>query len=393
MAGGSADGAADRAGETALALSLRLWRPSLAAAAVLLAIANILFGLLFRRDGEHAADFLLLLEWSGEWLRGSNPYAPPHSIADYPPNALVTLAPLAAIAASQAAALWTLLHLVLTAAAGVLSTRLAPFGRGAALFGALVLCLPPFRTVLQSSLASFVPALAGFVFADRHPRLAGLAIGASLFKPHIGGPVLLWAIAARRWQIVRMALAVPAALFAVYLARARRGPLETLSDWGQALVRTQNRADLPPGETSLRQLLDWGPLAKLDAQVVVAIVLGAGLLVIWRGRGRDFDLRFLAAAYLLSLLSFRHLSYNLLLAIPALAFALSRAGAAGRAAGALCFAVLIASPPSVWRLIVEPRAGETFLDPLAMHAYRIACAALFLLAVLARERAPGGDTI
>lgn len=365
----------------------------LLAAALLLAAGNLLFGLLFRRDGEHVADFLLLLQWSGEWLRGSNPYAPPHSLADYPPNALVSIAPLAAIALNHAAALWTLLHLVLTAAAGGMAARLAPFGRSALLFGALVLCLPPFRTVLQFSLASFVPALAGFVFADRHPRLAGVAIGVSLVKPHIGGPVLLWAIAARRWQTVRMALAVPAALFVVYLIRARQGPLQAVADWVEALGRAQNRPDLVAGETGLRQLLDWGPLARTEAQAIIAGLLGAGLLLIWYRRGRDFDLRFLAAACLLSLLSFRHLSYNLLLAIPALAFALASAGAAGRAIGAACFAILIASPPSVWRHVVEPRFGETLVDSLAMHAYRVACAALFLLCVLARERAPGGDTI
>jgi hypothetical protein len=392
MARGSAERPADVAPEAARALSPWI-RRALIAAAVLLAAANLIFGLLFRRDDESAADFMLLLQWSGEWLRGSDPYARPHSLVDYPPTALVTLAPLAALALPQAIAIWTGLHVALTAAMGALALRLAPLGRDAFLFGALVVALAPFRTVLQFSLASFVPAIAGVVLADRHPRLAGVAIGISLFKPHIGGPALLWAMAARRWQVVRAALAVPAALFVVYLARARRGPLETIADWLQALVRTQNRGDLVAGETGLRQLFEWGPVPRTGAQAIVAVVLGLGLVVIWRRRGRDFDLRFFAAACLLSLLAFRHLSYNLLLVIPALAFALTRAGAAGRAIAAVSFAVLIASPPSVWRLVIEPSLGETFVDPLAMHAYRLVCAALFLLVVLARERAPRGDTI
>ena len=392
MARGSADGAADRASETAPALTSTVWR-MLAVAALLLAAANVLFGLMYRLDGENVDDFQQLLEWSGAWLGGSDPYAPPHSITDYPPNALVMLAPLATLPLPQATALWTVLHVVLTLGLGALATRLVAPGRAAMLFGALVLCLPPFRTVLQVSLASFVPALAGFVFADRYPRFAGVAIGLSLFKPHIGGPMLLWAVAARRWRSVRIAIAVPAALFTVYLARAGQGPHDVIVEWVQALVRTQNREDLVAGETGLRQLFEWSALARVEAQAVIALVLGFGLTVVWWRRDRDFDLRFLAAACLLSLLSFRHLSYNLLLAIPALAFALSRTGAAARAIGGLSFAILIASPPSLWRHVVEPRLGDTIFDPLAMHAYRLAGVALFLVAVLARERSPGGDTI
>lgn len=392
MARGSADGAADRARETASAVTSPVWR-LLPVAALLLAACNVLFGLMYRLDGEYVTDFEQLLEWSGSWLGGSDPYAPPYSITDYPPNALVMLAPFAALSLSQAAALWTVLHVVLTIGLGALAARLVPRGRAAMLFGVLVLCLPPFRTVLQFSLASFVPALAGFVFADRYPRLAGVAIGLSLFKPHIGGPFLLWVVATRRWRSVRMTIAVPAALFAVYLARARQTPPDVIVEWVQALVRTQNREDLVAGETGLRQLFEWSALARVETQAVIAIVLGFGLVVIWLRRDRDVDLRFLAAVCLLSLLSFRHLSYNLLLTIPALAFALSRAGAAARVIGGLSFAILIASPPSVWRHLVEPRLGDTIFDPLAIHAYRLIGVALFLVAVLARERPPGGDTI
>lgn len=398
MAGGSADGDAHGAREAAHAVTPPAWRRIIGAAALLAALANLLFGLVARRDPWSAADFVQVLAWSGEWLRGLNPYAPPYSLADYPPNALVALAPLAALPVPAAMAAWTLLHAALTVVIAVMASRLAPLGRGAPLFAALVAALPPFRIVLQFSAVSFAAALLGVLIADRRPVLAGLAIGMSLIKPHIGGPMLLWAAASRRWKTCTAALAVPAALFAVYLLRSPRSPLAVIGEWVQAVARTQNRGDLPPGETSLQPLVDAMSAPPLAIQFAILTALAAGLALIWIRRGPDFDLRFAAAACLLSLLAFRHLSYNLLLAIPALAFAASRAGRAARALAVSAFAALIASPPSLWRHVVEPRGIDTALDPLAAHAYRIVLAGLFLFVVFAAppagRPAPGArDTI
>lgn len=391
MAGGSADGDADGARETARAVTLPPWRPILGAAAILAALANVVFGLRMRRDPWSAADFVQVLAWSGEWLHGLNPYAPPHSLADYPPNALVAFAPLAALSVPVAITAWTVIHAGATVLTALLASRLAPLGRHALLFAALVAALPPFRIVLQFSAVSFAAALIGFLIADRRPVLAGVAIGLSLVKPHIGGPLLLWAAASRRWKTCAAAAAVPASLFAVYLLRSPRAPQAVIGEWMQAVARTQNRADLPSGETSLQPLVEALPASPLAIQFAIVTVLAAGLVLIAIRRGADVDLRFAAAACLLSLLAFRHLSYNLLLAIPALAFAASRAGRVSRALAGGAFAVLIASPPSVWRHVVEPRAIDTPIDPIAAHAYRIVLSALFLLLVLsaAGPRAAG----
>lgn len=390
MARRSADRDAHGAGEAAPALSRRGWRPIAGAALLMLAAANVGFGLLFRRSAESTGDFEVVLVWCRAWLHGADVYAPSLPAVDYPPNAIVLLAPLALLALPQAIALWSWLHVALSAAIAVLSAGLTRSRAHALLFGAAVLAMPPFRIPLQFSMLSFAAALAGFAAADRYPRLAGVSIGLSLIKPQIGAPALLWALAARRWHTAAYALATPAVLCAAYLARAMRSPVTVTSEWLQALVRTQNRADLPPGETSLQPLLAFTGLAPVALQAMVALLLAGGLLVIWRRRERDFDLRFLAAACLLSLLAFRHLSYNLLLAIPALAFCLSHATRAVRALGVLATAIMIASPPSVWRHLMEPRGLESMLDPLAAHAYRMAGLALLLVVVLGPRPGQGG---
>jgi len=296
-------------------------------------------------------------------------------------------------AAGSAIALWTALHVMLTAVIGVMASRLVSFGRWALLFAALVVSLPPFRTVMQFSIASFAPALAGFLLADRYPRLAGAAIGISLIKPQIGGPFLLWAIAARRWKTVGMAIAVPAALFALYLVRALRAPQHVVREWLEAIGRGHNHPDLTGGEINLQPLLAWISMPPLGIQMLIATVLALGLLIIWQRRQDDFDLRFLAAACLLSLLSVRHLSYDLLLAIPALAFVWSRDGRGARLLAAGAFAVLIVSPPSLYRHYFEPRFITTPADALLVHAYRIVAMALFAFTLLSTSSRRRFDTI
>lgn len=378
MAGGSADRHADGAPQTAPVIVA-------AAIALLLAAVNVTFGLLYRADPEHAADFHQILAWAGDWIRGSSVYRVEGSMTDYPPNALVTVAPLALLPFEQAAALWMVLHVIFTAAMGVMTHRLVRGVRFALPVAALVLALPSFRTPMQLSVASFVLALAGFLAARERPRLAGVAIGLSLMKPHIGGPILLWALAARRWTTASIATGVSVVLAAVYIARAGRWPHDVIADWMRALARTQNRDDLVAGQTNLQPFISWLGWSEVSLQLLTAGLLCLPLVWIWiRRRGDDgFDLRFAAAACLISLLSFRHLSYDLFLAVPAVAFVLARNHGAARRLGALALALFIASPPSLWLHVVEPRFGATPFDWPAEHAYRIAAAALFLLTVFA----------
>lgn len=394
MAGGSADRDPDVARETARDISPRVRGRLIGAALAAAAAVNVLAGLFWATSWERIGDFTQVMAWSGAWLRGANPYAAADSLTDYPPNALVLLAPLGALALHWALTVWIAINIVLAAVIGWMSSRLAPFGRWALAFGALVVMLPPFRTLNQFSIAAFAPALAGVLLAPRYPVAAGVAIGLSLIKPHIGGPVLLWAIAARRWTTVAVAAAVPLLLSGAYALHARVAPGQLVRDYTAAIARTQNRPpdDLIPGVTNLQPLLEWTGLAPTALQALIAMALGIVLLAIYlrrRDRG-DFDLRFVAAACLLSLLAFRHLSYNLLLAIPALAFVWTRASWALPAITVISFAVLIASPPTVWRHVIEPRGWTTPFDFAVPHLYRAVLCALMLAVLLlpARDEIP-----
>jgi hypothetical protein len=91
------------------------------------------------------------------------------------------------------------------------------------------------------------------------------------------------------------------------------------------------------------------------------------------------DLAFFATACLLSLLSFRHLGYNLLLAIPALVWAVSHEQRRVRMLGILAFVTLAASPPTLWRYIVEPAGGGAAGAVAAAHAYRVVLVMLFVM--------------
>ncbi|MDQ3071411.1 MAG: DUF2029 domain-containing protein, partial [Acidobacteriota bacterium] len=343
------------------------------------------------REPERLLDFAQVRAWAGEWLQGASPYESPESLADYPPNALVSLAPLASIPAGAAVPLWIAVNVALSLAIAAIAPRLAGHG---ALHAALLLMLPPFRTLNQFSIAAFAPALAGVASAARRPVLGGVAIGLSLIKPQVGGPALLWAIAARRWRTVAAAVAVPIVLVALFSARLGRTPFGVLADHAAATTRTQNRADLMGGETNLLPLVDWLPLAPVVTQAILAVLLLALLPLAWRKHAPDRDARFFASACLVSLLALRHLGYGLLLAIPALLWTIGHASRRVRAVGWICFAVMVASPPTLSRYLLEPSGAGEAVALLCAHAYRPAVLALFILTLAAPARTGGhGATI
>ena len=351
----------------------------------LVALINLAIGLAIAFAPDRVVDYRQVVSWSGEWLRGGDPYASPASITDYPPPALVLFAPLALLPAGTAIAAWVAVNAALSIAIAWMSARIAAPRAASASLAMLVLALPAVRTLNQFSIAAFAAALAGFLIAPRRPALAGVAIGVSLVKPHIGGPALLWALASRRWTTVAWAAGTQAVLLGVYLARAGTAPHVLFDRYLESLARAQNREDLIGGVTSLDRLLVWTSFEPLTLQMCTTAALGIALVWLWRRGSSDLDLRFFAGACLLSLLSFRHLSYNLLLAIPALVWALTDSRRGVRMTGIAAAAVLVASPPTLWRHALEPAGAWAGLEPLLSHAYLLALAALFVAVIAARR--------
>jgi len=401
MAGGPVHGDADRAGEATDAVR-RL--PRAARGALLLGAAiNVGIGVVIAFHPERSVDFDQVIGWSRTWIAGADPYAAGDSYADYPPQALVVLAPWALLPDGAALPAWVALNLLMAAASALLVAGFVPRGRrDRDVAAAAILLLPPFRTLVQFSLASFTAGVAGVRLAPRRPRVAGLLIGLSLIKPHIGGPAFLWALVARRWEAAAWALGTQVALVGVYLLHAPQSPLALAGRYAEALGRTQNRDDLVRGVTSLQPLVDGLSLPPLVLQAILAATLGAALVIVARRSRADADggFRFFAAAGLASLLVFRHLSYNLLLGLPALIWLAAHPRRHFRLAGVGLGAVLAASLPTVWRVLAD--AGVSLPAGLALvaaHGYRAALSVLFLLLLAAphgasRPRsAATGDTI
>ena len=77
--------------------------------------------------------------------------------------------------------------------------------------------------------------LASAVLADRRPVWSGVCLGLALMKPQIAAPFLVWALLARRWNVVFVALGVIVAGFVVYCARAAANPVDVIGNYASIL--------------------------------------------------------------------------------------------------------------------------------------------------------------
>jgi hypothetical protein len=293
------------------------WR----AALTTLAVANLVAGVVLSLGASHAGDLLQVVRWAGEWLHGLDPYALPGAVVDYPPWALVWLAPLAAVPVGVLTACWIAVNLGLVAwAIAVLAGWAAEPRPRLVLLAALLACAASFRTLSQFSLLSFTLAIAGA--ASRSRGVGGVLLGLSLFKPQIGGAIALWVWLRGQRGRVLVALAVVLMLSLAFSLRLGVDPIVVAREYVAALARTYGDLTPIPGHTDLRSAivlyapqLDFGwPLSALILVVLLA-PLGVAL---WRTRGAlpVSDLEVAAFCGVVSLLALRHLSYDFLLLLP-----------------------------------------------------------------------------
>lgn len=300
-----------------------VFRKRLDAALLAVALVNIAAGiaLSFLKGG--FSDLFTLAGWSREWLHGGNPYGP-HSATDYPPWALVELSPLAAVPTDALPALWVVVNIAL---ALFIASRLAersgerdPFRRRLTLLILGAACL---RSFGQFSHLSYALALAGAFSSSTLG--GGVLIGVSLMKPQIGGAALLAAIAARQWRRAAIAVAVPTSLSALFALRASVNPDDLVRRYVEILVSIQGSPDTLPGHSDLRAWL-WAWWPGADVNAMLTLLLWIALLmpaVVLAARRRDFTsderLELLALCGAMSLLALRHLSYDFILLLPAIA--------------------------------------------------------------------------
>jgi hypothetical protein len=167
------------------------------------------------------------------------------------------------------------------------------------------------------------------VLATSRPAAGGICLGLAMAKPHVAGPVFLWALFTRRMRLVAVASGVVAAAFAVYCARVAANPAAVFFSWIDILSSYYYGTDTLVGRSSLRPL--WHLIAgSVESGDVLWLVAAGGLLLIpcaitmaERGSGRTQAAAGRALFSLWSLLTIFHLGNNLVvLMFPAFAFLL-----------------------------------------------------------------------
>ena len=292
----------------------------------LMAALNIAAAFVITTWPERQTDLDTIQRWTGLWLlRGDDIYATDWDYPDYPPHAIVLLLPLGALSLEWGVRSWALINLALAVVAPFLALRhvrpdLSP--SQAALPVLMLLCWSGSRTFLQFTLLALVSGLASAVLADRRPMWSGVCLGLALMKPQIAAPFVVWALLARRWNVLGVALAVVVAGFGVYSVRAAVDPFDVVRNYAAILRYLYSGEAIMLGLAQLRpafQLVADEP-SMVDAMslAAAACLLAAICGVAWRERYLNERSRLAAPPMvaLWSLLTFYHLTYGFILLYP-----------------------------------------------------------------------------
>ena len=342
----------------------------------LLAIVSLTFGVWRSAQPEALVDFHRVVEWSAALTSGVSPYAG-QSETDYPPWALVTLAPLVGLPAAYRAPLWIVCNLALALAIVWLLVRAVPAARDVQLgLAALLLATAPFRVLGQFSALSFAFALAGA--RHRSPVIGGLLMGLGLMKPQVGGVLVVAHLLMRDWTRAGIALGVPAVLLVIASAFLSMSPAQLVADYARVLEGVHGGSGVTAGHTELEPWL--APVAPGVTSVAGSAVLGmllllpavAGAIRVGQRWTPRRQLELYALSGVASLLATRHLSYDLLLVLPLVV----AWWPAPRMAWLLTSALLVIQLPGWWRRVFEPMAWPGVFGVI-LEVDRSLCLALF----------------
>ncbi|RPH64530.1 MAG: DUF2029 domain-containing protein [Acidobacteria bacterium] len=373
------------------------------AAWALMACLNLSAGVVIASWPERQTDLDTMWRWGHAWLlQGSNLYATDVDAPDYPPHAVVALAPVGTLPAKWAAPVWAGFNLGLALLAPYLAVRVArPTAAlsAAALPICMFLCWGGFRTLLQFSLLTLVFGLLAMALADRRPTLGGLCLGLVLIKPQIAAPFFLWAVFTRRLRLVALALAVVTAGFALFCLRAQASPLMVVRRYLEILQMFYM------GDATLIGLAQIRPLIALSSSNTVlvdvialatAVAILSGICVLGTVEGRRRQVLLFSApalAGIWSLLAFYHLTYGFILLLPVATLLIFDGDPETtvfrtRLFWALQLALMF-DVPGLWRRFGHLTGAPPIVSEFAIHVDRLLMLGLFasvaMLALRARK--------
>lgn len=305
------------------------WQASLAAGLVALLGAIMLTKSVHDSwDASQSADLLLVRDWVMLWFRdGRSAYD--LSSANYPPHALVFLAPLAMPSAPVLVIAWSVLNALAALPTAALGWSLAhPRDRPFA---------PPWPTFLfgiwgglavgiktgQFTLLVLAAGLLCVRLADRWPLLSGLLLALSLIKLHVGMAFVLWACFTLRWRVLAVAAGAVAAATVAFCFAVEQSLSVVLGGYGRSLW-AYSGPSFVPGYLELRPLVHAliGPApvaeaahAALAGAAFVVLVLAVSRVRKRPAASRDLEVLALCAGW--TLLVVFHNAYDTVLLLPA----------------------------------------------------------------------------
>ncbi len=356
-----------------------------------LATLNLVAGLVvFNR-----LDFQLMHGWTSDWLwHGVNLYAG-ESYTDYPPDAIVTLAPIALLPLAPSAWLWAFFNIGLAIAAPIVAAKAVRDDASKADIALLTLTFLAWsatRSLLQFSLLTLLFGLLAWRLADRRPWVAGMLLGLAVMKPQSALPFCLWVLFTGRWRLILPSVLTVAALWLAYCARVGAAPLAVAADYVaimgemyagayQQVGHSEFARLAPPGSADLWRMLTALVTFGLITTTVISHLLSAPHTR--AGRSPFPALPGLVAAAVL--ITFRHLSYAFVGLLPAAAWLLLDDEPVGKPARRRMFWVmqcgLIVDVPTAGRLLETLGVPLGSVGTMLGHADRVLLVACLLALV------------
>ncbi|MFN7980823.1 MAG: glycosyltransferase family 87 protein [Vicinamibacterales bacterium] len=345
----------------------------------LLALVNLASALVVWRT----TDFATMHVWASEWLwRGTDLFAGEAWGTDYPPPAIVVLAPIALLNVHVSAWLWALLNVVLLTIVGVVSVRVmdadTPW-RPTWLFVATLFCWSASRTLLQFTILSLACALASWRLSRTRPASAGVLLALALIKPQVAAPYVLLMIATSRWRVVMSSVATTVLLWALYCLRAGVSPMAVAASFAGRLISMYSGPHAQVGVSELARLVPAGyeDVTGLFVALMLSLALVATAVRVWmcsEPRRDRVSLLLPAAGAAAVLVACRHLSYAFVTLAPAAAWLLTTGAPLGRWPRRLFWALqagMIVDVPTAHRALVAAGWSARWADLVLPHADRV----------------------